>query len=222
MPSEKPHDARGLVDHSRADRRRVDLVGGVQGAAVMEERMTREEQLEAALRAWKSRLEGPQEASMQEVLHMTDAALAAPPTPSVAGWEAGRPMREAPRDGTRILAWWPGFDEAGTNDGWATTWWGKSRDRVSDGWENAWEWERPDSGYAPQKWLPHPDAITPAPAPFPPPEADRPDGFLCLGWLSKCWQPIKWYHRWGWIDKDGNERDPKHFTTLPPAPEAKP
>ncbi len=31
--------------------------------------------LEAALRAWKARIEGPTDISMQEVLHMTDAAL---------------------------------------------------------------------------------------------------------------------------------------------------
>ena len=66
------------------------------------------------------------------------------------------PIKNAPRDGTRILAWWPAFGEE-NNSGWVTTWFGRSRDGITGGWENPWEWERPESEYAPTHWMPHPE-----------------------------------------------------------------
>jgi hypothetical protein len=87
-------------------------------------------------------------------------AATAPFTPPPEA-ERPRPMSEAPRDGTRILAWWPPLTEDEGNDGWLTTWWGHQVNRVEEGWENACEWERPDSDYAPTMWLPHPNAPLP-------------------------------------------------------------
>ena len=66
-------------------------------------------------------------------------------------------------------------------------------------------------------------AAIPASAPWtPPPEAERPEGFKCLGWLSGVWQTVRWQRRWGWLDKDGLCRDPEQFHPAPPAPEALP
>ena len=67
-----------------------------------------------------------------------------------------RPMSEAPTDGTFILAWWPPTSDTDDNGGWITTWMGRARNGIGKGWENPWEWERPESGYAPTHWLPHP------------------------------------------------------------------
>ncbi len=71
-----------------------------------------------------------------------------------------RPMETAPRDGTRIMAYWPYPLDSEPSDaaGWVTTWWGRTRDQLSDGWENCWEWECPEGEYEPIRWLPHPEA----------------------------------------------------------------
>ena len=60
-----------------------------------------------------------------------------------------RPMKDAPRDGTKVLAWWP-------NDGeWMTTW---SRVATSGRveWHSNWSVVFEDSGCAPTRFLPHP------------------------------------------------------------------
>jgi len=67
-----------------------------------------------------------------------------------------QPMNQAPKDGTRILAWWPPFDEVATNGGWCTTWFGIDANG-QPGWENSWEWERPESRYSPTHWMQHPE-----------------------------------------------------------------
>lgn len=68
------------------------------------------------------------------------------------------PMSVAPRDGTRVLAWWPELPDGTENYGWVTTWWGKSYGGQEEGWECPWEWERPEAKWGPTHWLPHPKA----------------------------------------------------------------
>lgn len=72
-------------------------------------------------------------------------------------WPEPRPMSEAPRDGTIVLAWWPEtlpFSEE--THGWVTTWWGRSHTGMEGGWECPLEWECPESKLGPTHWLPHP------------------------------------------------------------------
>lgn len=70
-------------------------------------------------------------------------------------FEQPQPMATAPKDGTRVLAWWPPFNEAGDNGGWVTTWWETNAGGLT-GWESPWEYADLDS--PPTHWLPHPDA----------------------------------------------------------------
>jgi hypothetical protein len=76
-----------------------------------------------------------------------------------------------------------------------------------------------------------PDAINesirlnalPSPAPWqPPPEAEREDGFECLGWRREGeWEPVKWLaylNRWWWVFTDDSLGQPTAFAPLPPAP----
>jgi hypothetical protein len=60
-----------------------------------------------------------------------------------------RPMSEAPRDGTKVLAWWEGAD------GYLTTWW----DREAHGfgaWVGTWIGGA-DGLHFPTHFLPHPE-----------------------------------------------------------------
>lgn len=74
-------------------------------------------------------------------------------------WTKSRSMAEAPRDGTRILAWWTDTEFASDNAGWVTTWWGKVYCGSNEaGWECPWEWERTESQWGPTHWMPNPPA----------------------------------------------------------------
>jgi hypothetical protein len=59
-----------------------------------------------------------------------------------------RPMKDAPRDGTKVLAWWP------SGPGWKTTW--SFNDGAGDGWQSCWAWCYADALEAPTRFLPHP------------------------------------------------------------------
>ena len=58
-----------------------------------------------------------------------------------------RPMNDAPRDGTKVLAEWPGV-------GWVSTEW--LRDAVWGGWDSPVGHATPDHPEGPTRFLPHP------------------------------------------------------------------
>jgi hypothetical protein len=72
------------------------------------------------------------------------------------------------------------------------------------------------------------DAAILAPLPLaaswtPPPEADRPGCFTCLGWHPDGeWQTVMWIEHlrvWWWVFTDNAIGQPIAFSPLPPAPE---
>lgn len=70
--------------------------------------------------------------------------------------EAGpQKMATAPKDGTRVLAYWPPVFDDTENGGWVTTWWGTNAGGKSF-WESPWEYANESS--APTHWIQHPDA----------------------------------------------------------------
>jgi hypothetical protein len=69
------------------------------------------------------------------------------------GQPTPRPMGEAPRDGTKVLAWWPPI---GREPGeWVSTWWQRGPSQVAR-WEAAMKFDH--GMYGPTHFLPHPAA----------------------------------------------------------------
>jgi hypothetical protein len=64
-----------------------------------------------------------------------------------------QPISTAPRDGTRILAWWPACDSDLCT--WTTTWWSVTAGGIGQ-WECVWAYA--DESDAPTHWLPDPGA----------------------------------------------------------------
>ena len=62
-------------------------------------------------------------------------------------------METAPKDGTRVLAYWPAV-LGGDNAGWATTWWATNAGGLSF-WESPWEYGNKHT--APTHWMPLPE-----------------------------------------------------------------
>jgi hypothetical protein len=64
---------------------------------------------------------------------------------------APRPMKDAPRDGTKVLAWWP---PVWTDPGeWASTWWQRGPSQVAR-WETLHKFS--SGADVPTRFLPHP------------------------------------------------------------------
>lgn len=65
-----------------------------------------------------------------------------------------QPIETAPKDGTRILAFWP--DVYGNSSAvQIETWWGAwGHGRSKETWQNAWEWA--DGANNPTHWMPLP------------------------------------------------------------------
>ena len=68
-----------------------------------------------------------------------------------------RPMGEAPRDGTKVLAWWPALPHDADTGAWATTWFKVNAGGLKQ-WHTPWEEALDGDDPAPTHFLPHPAA----------------------------------------------------------------